>query len=88
MRLHYAVIAGAEIGQVNSAAISIETVRGIWCELERTVEVAGEWETTGMFVLGNGETMTMFDPMGVDGAQFYRVVARATRGNYKLIVKN
>ena len=75
------MIAGAEIGQVNSAAISIETVRGIWCELERSLEVGGDWESTGMFVFGNGGKMTMVDPMGIDVARFYRAVARAERSN-------
>ena len=75
------MIAGAEIGVVSSAAISIETVRGIWYELERSVDVSGGWESTGMFAFGNGGMMTMVDPMGIDVARFYRVVARAERGN-------
>jgi hypothetical protein len=71
------VIPRAELTILRNAAIWVDTVRGLWYELESTLDLsANTWESTGTFIHGSGATMTMFDPTGNDATKFYRVVCR------------
>lgn len=71
-------VTAAEIGMVDAAAIAVETVRGIWYELQAATDLAkNDWVSTGSFLRGNGGVMTLFDPRSSQAAKFYRVVSRS-----------
>jgi hypothetical protein len=69
----------AELNLVHTGAISVHTIRGFWYELETSADLSSNlWISTGSFILGNGQTMTLFDPISSTASKFYRVVTRSS----------
>jgi hypothetical protein len=72
------IVTTAEMQLSTNAAISVNTVRGVWYELQSTDNlIAKNWTSTGAFVEGNGGTMTLFDPVRTESGKFYRIVSGA-----------
>ncbi|HEY6227404.1 MAG TPA: hypothetical protein VI282_09820 [Verrucomicrobiae bacterium] len=72
-----AVVSSAEISIGDAAGLNIATQPGVWYELEVTSSLQpATWQSTGAFIRGNGNVMTLFDPSQPDGTHFYRIVSR------------
>ncbi len=63
----------ADVSVEDMEGMSVETVTGIQYTLESSDNMGTSWTSTGMSVLGNGETMYLFDPKGFSASKIYRV---------------
>jgi hypothetical protein len=70
------VVTAAQIQMTTNAAISIQTVRGVWYELQSTENLTANWIATGAYLQGNGTPMTLFDPVSTPSTKFYRIVSK------------
>lgn len=71
------VVPSGQISVSDAAGLNIETVRGVWYELEVTPRLdPANWQSAGSFIRGNGGVMTLFDPSQPDATRFYRIVSR------------
>jgi hypothetical protein len=71
------VVTSAQMQLTTNAAISIETIRGVWYELQSTENLSGtNWTSTGAFIQGNGASMSLFDPVSNSSTKFYRILSK------------
>jgi len=64
-------VTNATMENVQSVAFQSET--NVWYELQSAPAVTGIWQSTGARLIGNGDSMSFFDPAGYSTQKFYRV---------------
>jgi hypothetical protein len=71
-----AATSSTAINFIAASGITIETLQGVWYELQSAPDLNSAWISKGSYIRGNGAAMTLFDPLPSASTQFYRVISR------------
>ena len=70
-----AMVEFADVAVGDAMAMEFQSVLGTEYRLESTDQVVTNWQFAGMVLMGDGNTMHMYDPAGHSTQKVYRIVA-------------